>query len=379
MFAKTISHPIYFGNKFILLPFFMQQNFLKVTLSWVIVLFFVSSFSVSVFAESENQITASQIHIETQVKKIKSIQKIDQLLYQLESEKYGNNKDSPYLKNLLIEKRKFLEEEEPQKQIELSSKTQKILLGYSSRGREIFAYYKWDPSKPFFGIFSNIHWGYEYGTYFTAEWIKDHLEQTSKTQRFIIPTLNPDGLQIATEDNYLEYFYIKWRENAQWVELNRNFCTQDFISHSYIKKWVSFSSWKKCGSESETQVLTNLLEKFQFSEIISLHSEWGIFFIPDNSYFDPRVIFLAEKLKVLLPEYYFEFPTENEKENQKVIARVEINSWNKKKTYTGLMENYIYQNYNIPVVLIELQKHGMLESQLFEIGEYLPSLEKNSW
>jgi len=31
------------------------------------------------------------------------------------------------------------------------------------------------------------------------------------------------------------------------------------------------------------------------------------------------------------------------------------------------MKNYIYQNYNIPVVLIELQKHGMLESQLFEI------------
>jgi len=55
--------------------FLCQQNFLKVTyLPWVFLLFFVSSFSVSVFAESENQSTASEIHMETQVKKIKSIQ-----------------------------------------------------------------------------------------------------------------------------------------------------------------------------------------------------------------------------------------------------------------------------------------------------------------
>jgi len=39
---------------------------------------------------------------------------------------------------------------------------------------------------------------------------KDHLENNNKTQQFIIPILNPaDGLQVATEDNYLEDFYIK--------------------------------------------------------------------------------------------------------------------------------------------------------------------------
>jgi len=122
----------------------MRQNFLKVIyLYWVFLLFFVSRFSVSVSAKSEDQITDSQIHIKTQVKKIKSIQKIDQLLHQLDSTTYIKNPNASYLKNLLIKKRKFLEEKEHQKQAELFSKTQKILLGYSSGGREIFAYYKW--------------------------------------------------------------------------------------------------------------------------------------------------------------------------------------------------------------------------------------------
>ena len=348
----------------------MSQKFWKITyFSWVFLLFFVSCFSV--FAISENQLISSQKHIETQVKKITSIQKVKQLLNQLESIQYRESINAPYLKNLLIEKRKILEEAEYQKQIEKHSQTQKIFLWYSEWGNEIFAYYKWDPSKPFFWIFANIHGGYEYGTYFTAKYLLEILEKSKKTQWFIIPTINPDGLQIAFENNLDKKYYIQGRENSNWIELNRNFCTENFFVHSYVKLWKKFYSWENCNSQQESKIIDSVLQNFNFSEIISLHSEWWIFFIPDNSYLDPRIISLVEKLTVLLPKYYYEFPTNDDNKNRNIISIVEINSWKKIKKYSGLMENYIYQKYDIPIVLIELKEHWEIEYDLYHILEYL--------
>lgn len=321
----------------------------KVIFLWVIL--YLSLLYKPIYAN--DNIKDKITHYIENINEINAIKKISQAL-----EKYPkNNENIIYFQDKLKEKENILKQ----------SQVQKIILWYSSGWKEIFAYYRWDITKPFFAIFSNIHWWYEYGTYFTAEYLKDRLEKSHKTQWFIIPTLNPDWLEIASKDFYQKSYYIEWRENSNKIDINRNFCTTDFFNNSYVKKWKNFYSWKKCNAEIETQIVDNVLKDFQFSEILSLHSEWWIFFIPDNSYYDERIISLAKKIKNILPDYYFEFPTYDKKKDNKERETLEINQNKTNKKYSWLMENYIYQKYDIPILLIELKEHWKVETRLFEL------------
>jgi hypothetical protein len=53
-------------------------------------------------------------------------------------------------------------------------------------------------------------------------------------------------------------------------------------------------------------------------------------FIPDNSYFDSKIIALANKIKHVLPDYYYEIPSYNERKDNYERSILEINSNNNK-------------------------------------------------
>ncbi len=72
----------------------------------------------------------------------------------------------------------------------------------------------------------------------------------------LVPAVNPDGLIKGT------------RQNANGVDINRNFPTADW-SPVYTKK--KYFPGREAGSEVETQVVMALLDKYKPKRIVSIH------------------------------------------------------------------------------------------------------------
>lgn len=255
------------------------------------------------------------------------------------------------------------------------STTQKVLLGYSEWQKEIYWYFRWNPKWNFIWVFANIHWWYEYWTYLTAMYLIKELEKQNKKNWFIIPTLNPDWLEIAKKDNFSKLHYVSGRWNKNKVDLNRNFCTSDFSWWEYVKyalfskEKTELSKWFSCNSQAEVKIVLDVLNNYKFDAIIDIHSAWWIFFIPDYSIDDDRVINLWNKLKKSLwNDYKFNLVYKDEDEKLKKIKLYEIDDrW--KDIYTWTMVNYIYENFNIPTILVELKKHWEVEKNLIKFFE----------
>lgn len=77
----------------------------------------------------------------------------------------------------------------------------------------------------------------------------------------ILPVLNPDG-QLKNQ-----------RINANGVDLNRNWPTKDWVQENQDTPYYNGPS---PASEPETQVLLNILEKYQPKKIISIHSPYKV-------------------------------------------------------------------------------------------------------
>lgn len=243
-------------------------------------------------------------------------------------------------------------------------KIKKITLWYSKNRLPIYWYYKWNLNKWFFWIFSNIHWWYEYWTYKTAKYLIEEFDKSWTTWWFIIPTINPEWLEYYKNNNYKYTAYIKWRVNINNVDLNRNFCTKNYKLKTFIKNWINIKTWIDwCNSEDETIAIVNTLEKYKFNKIISLHSEWNILFIPDNSINDKKIIDFWYQISKILPNYKFDISYKNNYTKNQKIKEYEINEW-WTADYTWTMENYIYENYNIPTILIEFPEHWKIEYKL---------------
>lgn len=254
---------------------------------------------------------------------------------------------------------------------EYYSKTQRISLWYTKKWKEIYAYYKWNPKNWYFWIFSNIHWWYEYWTYTTALYLKDQLDKSWKKWRFIIPSINPEWLEYYYKNKDNKKYYIKWRVNSNNVDLNRNFCTSNFILRNFIKNWEIIKTWiNNCNSEEETKIIINTLNVYKFNKIISLHSRWNILFIPDNSIDDKNVIKFWKDISNILTTYKFDIDYKNQKEKKQKIFDYEIDEWWSLK-YTWTMESYIYEKYKIPTILIELESHWEIEQKLKNIIKLL--------
>jgi len=244
---------------------------------------------------------------------------------------------------------------------------QKILVWYSQNHREIYGYYKWDIDKDFLLITANSHGWYEYGTYLTALDLIQYFEEKDKNQWFIIPTLNPDGLQIAIDDNFQQGFYLEWRSNSNNVDINRNFCTKNFSSWKYLKSFGGENKliwkWEKCWDQLETQIIDTIFDTFSFSQVLDFHSLGAILFIPDNGFDDPRVVEFAQKTQELFWNHY-DFNAKFTTQFQKNIAiqRYEFDEWGK-NIYTWFLAQYIYETYNIPAIVVEFEYHWRVEKQ----------------
>jgi len=212
------------------------------------------------------------------------------------------------------------------KDLQSQNITKKVILGYSEKGLPIIAYYRWDPNKWFFGIFSNIHWGHEYWTYRSALKLKEKLEQQWKTGWFIIPTINPDWLELYKKWGLSQKFYKWGRVNSHKVDLNRNFCTKNFQSTNEVKKYSdwstkilkSTSNWQ-CWSESEVKTIVNTLKKYKFNKVISLHSLWKIFYIPNWTLDNQKILQFWKELKskvFLSYDFYPSYQWAFERKNQ---------------------------------------------------------------
>ena len=259
-------------------------------------------------------------------------------------------------------------------EIQLSG-VQKVVVWYSEELKEIYGYYKWDIWEDFLLIVANSHGAYEYGTYLTALDLIQYLRDQGKSQWFIIPTLNPDGLQVAIDDNFSKWFYLQWRWNKNDVDINRNFCTKNYSNGEYLKFFWGerklLSKWEMCWDQLETKVIDNIFRYFSFSNVLDIHSLWWIIFVPDGWFNDSNTLNFADTIQqILWKNYEFNSQFSNNYQKNLRIQRYEFDEWGK-NIFTGVLAQYIYETYNIPAIILELEYHGRVEEKLRWIEKLL--------
>lgn len=107
---------------------------------------------------------------------------------------------------------------------------------------------------------------------------------------YIIPCINPDGVEIALNgsDTAKEYKplidsitldTIHWQSNARGVDLNHNFnAGWEHLKHLEIESGINFPSYTRYGgasfeSEPEVQALVKFCNSVQFRHAIAFHSQ----------------------------------------------------------------------------------------------------------
>ena len=101
-----------------------------------------------------------------------------------------------------------------------------------------------------------VHGDEPQGTYL----INKYLEDVECTNLAFIPTLNPDGLKVGT------------RVNANGVDLNRNFPTQNWV----LSEKNEFYGGVTPASEIETKFLIDLIEEIKPKLILTLHAPYKV-------------------------------------------------------------------------------------------------------
>ncbi|MBN2029555.1 hypothetical protein JW824_04855, partial [bacterium] len=174
-------------------------------------------------------------------------------------------------------------------------------IGKSVDGRDLWMYqFGSGPIQKL--IVAGIHGGYEYNTTDLTNEIIAYLQQHPEfipedTTLFILPSLNPDGLQRS-------HGYAG-RANSNNVDLNRNW---DF---NWKNSWEPAGCWAYMPifggefpfSEPETLALRGFIEAHEITAIISYHSAaLGIFAggMPGN----PISVSLAESIAEIAPYPY---------------------------------------------------------------------------
>ncbi|MDD3237226.1 MAG: M14 family murein peptide amidase A [Candidatus Gastranaerophilales bacterium] len=132
----------------------------------------------------------------------------------------------------------------------------------STLGREIFLLEKspekYDKTILIIGVF---HGDEPEGEQLISKFLNEKVDYLSlKNRLLILPCLNPDGKEAKT------------RQNANMVDLNRNFPT---------KNWEKVEDKNYFGgdepnSEAETQFMVKIIEKYKPDMILSLHTPYKI-------------------------------------------------------------------------------------------------------
>lgn len=154
------------------------------------------------------------------------------------------------------------------------------VIGRSVDDREIICYQIGQgPESVIF--YSGIH-GNEVGTVKLAhhliEWLDTHKDQLKGLTFYVIPCLNPDGYATARQQpDYWRGGRIG-RFNAHGIDLNRNFKTPSFQSHTHWSHGRNYQevtevfAGDRPQSEPETQALVELVQKSQPVAVVAFHS-----------------------------------------------------------------------------------------------------------
>ncbi len=97
------------------------------------------------------------------------------------------------------------------------------------------------------------------GNFLINEYLKTNI-QGIKNRLLIIPCLNPDGMK------------KNQRQNANGVDLNRNFPTKNWIKTEKNEYWGA----DEAGSEIETKFITEILNEYKIDAILSIHAPFKI-------------------------------------------------------------------------------------------------------
>lgn len=107
------------------------------------------------------------------------------------------------------------------------------------------------------------------------QYLKDHPEEYAGRRVLILPVANPDGVAANT------------RVNADKVDINRNFPTENWVVKTRRKKYKSGAS---PASEPETKLLIRIIEEERPKAIVSIHQPFACI------NYDGPAAELAEKL-----------------------------------------------------------------------------------
>lgn len=182
-------------------------------------------------------------------------------------------------------------------------------------------------------VIGGIH-GDEYSSFsIIFRWLERLAKDKKNIQQYwrFIPAANPDGLLS---------FKPAQRMNANGVDLNRNFLTNDWRDKA-VEYWETKTGkdarrnpGKTAASEPETIWLSGLIEQWQPDVIVSVHAPYGILDFDSTDRADVRA---PNKIGML---------------HLKLLG-----------TYPGSLGRYAALNRGIPVLTMELPHAGIMPSQ----------------
>ena len=173
------------------------------------------------------------------------------------------------------------------------------------------------------GVFHGDEWQ---GEYFINSYLKNSKE-SKKNEVYYIPRLNNN-----TE-----------RKNKRGVDLNRNFPTKNWIKSENN----DYFGGEKPNSEIETRFLVDLIDKNDFSAIITLHAPYKVI------NYDGPALELAQKIQKFI--------------NYKITSDIGYPTPGSFGTYCGIERN-------IPTITLEIDENEDIESlknKFHKLFEYL--------
>lgn len=173
------------------------------------------------------------------------------------------------------------------------------------------------------GVFHGDEWQ---GEYFINSYLKNS-KKPKKNEVYYIPRLNNN-----TE-----------RKNKRGVDLNRNFPTKNWIKSENN----DYFGGEKPNSEIETKFLVDLIDKNDFSAIITLHAPYKVI------NYDGPALELAQKIQKFI--------------NYKITSDIGYPTPGSFGTYCGIERN-------IPTITLEIDENEDIESlknKFHKLFEYL--------
>lgn len=176
-------------------------------------------------------------------------------------------------------------------------------------------------------------------------------ELLSEYTLYIIPCVNPDGLEIISgrmnaEENVRITDIKEYKANANGVDLNRNFPLDwEHIDNGVTSPYTHYFKGYKSASESETQTLMTLCEEHSFDFALSVHIKgncifWGDTFNTNNN------------------ALYKSFAEDISSASELSMTEPTL----KPTDYGGGFENWFRHTYNRPGVCIELSHYTNIVS-----------------